>query len=94
MNGKRVPLILCLKKLSCFIFVANFSNSFVWGKVNTFPFDIDSERDGEEVNIDGHRSTSSCYFIDIYIQLFYDCKVLTRFYFILMPIDMSNDEVD
>ena len=67
LNGKRFPIIFCLNKLSCIIFEAKFSNSFVRGKVNIFPFYIDSKRDGGEVNIDGYRSTSSRYFIGVYI---------------------------
>ena len=94
MNGKRVPLIFCLKKLYCFIFITNFLNSFVWGKVDIFPFDIYSERGGGEVNIDGHRSTSSRYFIGVYIELFCDCNILTRSNFIFVSLDMIDGEVD
>ena len=63
-------------------------------EVDIFPFDIDSERGGGEVNIDGHCSISSCYFIGVYIEFFCDCKILTRLYFIVVSLDMINGEVD
>ena len=46
------------------------------------------------MNVDGYCSAESCYFVGVYIKIFFGCEIFTEFVVILVPFDVGDGEVD